>query len=52
MIDYSKPIYVTLIDIHKNKYKNYKKTFNDERHFDNWVSMMERNNMKYIGAIQ
>jgi hypothetical protein len=30
--------------------RSYAKTFNDERHMDNWVAMMERKGAKHIGS--
>jgi hypothetical protein len=53
MIDYSKEVRVTLISIYGgDKYRHYLKKFNDERHFDNWVNLMERKGFKFQDVYQ
>lgn len=51
MIDFSKKVRITLINL-RGEYKHYAKQFNDERHFNNWVDMMERYGLKQIGVYQ
>lgn len=49
--DFNKPISVTLINI-KGEYVVYNRKFVNDRHFNNWIDLMERYNYKQIGIQQ